>query len=78
MTVCLGCTTQADKKSQSFRKGIAHVAEILKVSPEDLTQVVRLHEWAHALLDLGLEKADRMSVLRIFQPWQAQARGHIY
>ena len=26
-----------------FREGISHVAVILKVSPEDLTQVVRLY-----------------------------------
>jgi len=52
-----------------FRKGISHVAEILKVSPKDLTQVVQLHEWGHALLHLGLEKADRMSVLGDESRW---------
>ena len=58
----LGLYNPSTQEITIFRKGISHVAEILKVSPKDLTQVVRLHEWAHALLHLGLEKADRMSV----------------
>jgi len=58
----LGLYNPSTQEITIFRKGISHVAEILKVSPKDLTQVVQLHEWGHALLHLGLEKADRMSV----------------
>lgn len=65
----LGQYNPSTQEITIFRKGISHVAEILKVSPEDLTQVVRLHEWAHALLHLGLEKADRMSVLGDESQW---------
>ena len=66
----LGLYNPSTREITIFRKGVGHVAEILKVSPEDLTQVVRLHEWAHALLHLGLEKADRMSILRDESQWE--------
>jgi hypothetical protein len=65
----LGQYNPSTQEITIFRKGIGHVAEILRVSPEDLTQVVRLHEWAHALLHLGLQDADRMSVLRDDSQW---------
>ena len=65
----LGQYNPSTQEITIFRKGIDHVAEILKVSPEGLTQVVRIHEWAHALLHLGLEKDDRMSVLRDESQW---------
>ena len=65
----LGQYNPSTQEITIFRKGISHVAEILEVSPGDLTQVVQLHEWGHALLHLGLEKADRMSVLRDESQW---------
>jgi len=68
----LGQYNPSTREITIFRKGIGHIAEILKVSPEDLTQVVRLHEWAHALLHLGLEKDDRMSVLRDESQWEGR------
>lgn len=46
-----------------FSKGILRVAEILAVSPDDLKRVVQLHEWAHALLHIGLEREDCVLVL---------------
>lgn len=65
----LGQYNPSTQEITIFRKGISHVAEILKVSPEDLTQVVQLHEWAHALLHVGLEKADHLSILRNDSQW---------
>ena len=56
-----------------FLKGINHAAEILRASPDDLKLIVRLHEWAHALLHIGLEKADRMSLLRDESKWVERA-----
>jgi hypothetical protein len=47
-----------------FLKGIDRVAKILNASPKDLTFVVRLHEWAHALLHVGLQKTERDEPLR--------------
>lgn len=52
-----------------FRKGVSRVADILKASTDDLRQIVLLHEWAHALLHLGLEETDRVSVLRDDSQW---------
>jgi len=52
-----------------FRKGIDLVAEILKLRPRDVEFVVRLHEWAHALLHIGLPEAERISVTRDESLW---------
>jgi hypothetical protein len=65
----LGLYNSCTQEITIFRKGISCAAEILKVSPDDLTQIVRLHEWAHALLHLGLEKADHISLLRDESQW---------
>jgi hypothetical protein len=65
----LGLYDSRTKKITVFVKGIRRVAEILKVSPNDLKQIVLLHEWAHALLHLGLAKADRQSEMQNDSLW---------
>ena len=37
-----------------FTKGIAHVAQRMAVSEEQLKSIVRIHEWAHANFHLGV------------------------
>jgi hypothetical protein len=75
----LGLYTSSTQEITIFRKGISQVAEILTVSPDDLKLIVRLHEWAHALLHLGLEETDRMSVLRDESQWpKREARMNIW
>lgn len=60
----LGRYDPSKKEITIFQKGIKWAAKILKARPDDLLQIVRLHEWAHALLHLGLEEADYKSVLQ--------------
>jgi hypothetical protein len=52
-----------------FRRGISRVAEILGASTDDLTQIVQIHEWAHALLHIGIEREDCVSVARDESQW---------
>lgn len=52
-----------------FSKGIRRVAKILGVSTDDLTLVVQYHEWAHALLHLGLDREDCALVVRDESQW---------
>jgi hypothetical protein len=62
-----------------FRKGINRVAETLDSRPADLKFLVRLHEWAHALLHVGLQETDRLSVTRNESLWPAHfARATIW
>jgi len=58
----LGLYTPATQRITIFRKGILRVAEILNVLEDDLAFVVRLHEWNHALVHIGLLQADRLRV----------------
>lgn len=60
----LGQYDPSKKTITIFEKGISRAAKILIARPNDLLQIVRLHEWAHALLHLGLEKAEYKSVLQ--------------
>lgn len=65
----LGLYDSRTKKITVFPKGIRRAAKILRASPNDLEQIVLLHEWAHALLHLGLEKAEGTSVLQSDSLW---------
>jgi hypothetical protein len=65
----LGLYTPSTHGITIFRRGISRVAEILKASKDDLTQIVQLHEWAHALLHIGLEREDCVSVARDQSQW---------
>jgi hypothetical protein len=59
----LGFYDSTTKTITIFSKAINRAAEILGVSAIDLTQIVRLHEYAHALLHLGVDKAARRSLM---------------
>jgi hypothetical protein len=47
-----------------FKKGIEEAVEILKCKSSDLTYIVRLHEWSHGLVHVGLSKDDMAKVSR--------------
>ncbi len=59
----LGLYTPATQQIIIFRKGIVRVADILEVREHDLTFVVQLHEWAHALVHVGLSEDERLRLL---------------
>lgn len=50
----LGLYNPDAQKITIFRKGINRVSKILDARPADLQFVVRLHEWAHTVLHVGL------------------------
>lgn len=52
-----------------FTQGINRVAEILDARVADLTLVVRLHEWAHALLHVGLTEGERLRITQDESLW---------
>ena len=52
-----------------FKRGIAQVAKQLNLRDGDVTFVVRLHEWAHALLHVGLVEAQRLRVTKDETSW---------
>jgi len=54
-----------------FNKGIVKVAELLNLGIADITFVVRLHEWAHALLHVGLPQEARVHVTQDESSWPA-------
>lgn len=47
-----------------FNKGVERAAEIIKCKLNHLTYVVRLHEWSHGLVHVGLSKDDMAKVSR--------------
>ncbi|MBI3934998.1 MAG: hypothetical protein HY316_09930 [Acidobacteria bacterium] len=55
----LGQYSPATIQITVFRKGIQLVADITKLREHDLLYIVRLHEWAHALMHVGLERQER-------------------
>jgi hypothetical protein len=52
-----------------FRKGISRVAELLNARVADLTFIVRIHEWAHALLHVGFPEAERLQLTKQESLW---------
>ena len=70
----LGLYDSSTKKITVFPKGIKRAAEILKASPNDLKQIVLLHEWAHALLHMGFEKSEPTSVTLSDSLWAEHLR----
>lgn len=51
----LGLYRPLEHKITIFNKGIEAASNIIKCNSDDLRYVVRLHEWAHALIHLGSE-----------------------
>lgn len=65
----LGQYSPHEQRITIFCKGIERVSEALAVKPTDLTFVVRLHEWAHALIHLGVSKSEGLNVGRDELGW---------
>lgn len=49
-----------------FNKGIQHVAAKLKVDAEFVTQLVRFHEYAHALFHLGVDQQTNAALAQAY------------
>lgn len=60
--VVLGLYKPNEQQITIFSRGIKQVAELLGAPPVDLAFVVRLHEWAHAVLHTGLTDDERLRV----------------
>jgi len=52
-----------------YLKGIQAASDILRVNPEHLKIIVRLHEWAHAIIHLGVSEDDRLDILKDDSYW---------
>jgi hypothetical protein len=70
----LGLYDPNTKRIIIFDKGIKRAAEILMASQDDLEQIVRLHEWAHALLHLGLERDECLTAMLSDSEWAERSR----
>ncbi len=68
----LGRYDSSTREITIFNKGIEQAASILNASSWDLALIVRLHEWAHALLHLGLEGSYHAEILRDESRWTEQ------
>jgi hypothetical protein len=71
----LGLYNSRTQEITVYRKGIRDGAESLGVCVDDLTFVVRLHEWSHALLHVGLEETVRSAVVRNDDQWAEWVAG---
>jgi hypothetical protein len=65
----LGLYTPERQEIKIFSQGIERTAKLLGLREPDITLVVRLHEWAHALLHVGLLEEDRLRVTRDETLW---------
>lgn len=65
----LGLYSSGRKKIIIYKKGIREVSEILRVKPLHLECIVRIHEWAHAILHLGVAENDRLKILKDDSYW---------
>lgn len=65
----LGCYSPDKQEIIIFKKGIQEAIDILHVDPKDLKFIVRIHEWAHALLHLGVTENDRLKILKDDTYW---------
>jgi len=67
----LGLYTPVRQEIIIFSKGVAEVARRLDLRAPDVAFAVRLHEWAHALLHVGLSPDDRSRVTKDESLWPA-------
>jgi hypothetical protein len=53
----LGCYDPQQRQITIFKKGIEHVAQKLALpSIEGIEYVIRIHEWGHAVVHLGVDQ----------------------
>ena len=65
----LGQYEPISQKITIFQKGIKCVSRSLNANAQDLKFIVRLHEWAHALLHIGFSKNDCLSITSNPSSW---------
>jgi len=56
----LGLYDPEDRCITIYQKGIRNIAHILSAKEIDLELIVRLHEWAHAMLHVGLTQEESL------------------
>ena len=66
----LGIYTPEQQEIKIFKRGIEDAAKRLSLREQDITLIVRLHEWAHALFHLGLPENERFRVTRDEASWR--------
>lgn len=71
----LGLYDPSTQEITIFSKGISWASKVLDVHPDDLAQIVKIHEWAHALLHLGAEESDHIAILRTESEWAKRIAG---
>ncbi len=65
----LGIYTPERQEIKIFSQGIEQAAKRLNLRQQDITLIVRLHEWAHALLHLGLPEEERLRITQDETLW---------
>jgi hypothetical protein len=65
----LGLYSPDKREILIFLKGIREASDILQVNPKHLETIVRIHEWAHAILHLGVTEKDRVQILKDDSYW---------
>jgi len=75
----LGLYDLEERKITIFNKGIERASKELRCNPEHLRYIVRLHEWSHAILHLGVdqETADKVYATK-YDPNNSTANKIIY
>jgi hypothetical protein len=66
---CLGLYEPSKFEITVFNKGIKGASRITNRKSSDLECIVRLHEWAHAIIHIGMKKEDRLRVFKEKDYW---------
>lgn len=67
---CLGLYEPRKTTITIFNKGIKNASKIIGCNPEHLKYIVRLHEWSHALIHVGLPQDDKLKVFEENGYWE--------
>lgn len=79
--ILLGCYEPSSREIKIFIRNIIHFADtVFKRNPSDVEFIVRLHEYAHAILHLGVFWEEEDELIRQYPPdketdWQAFLEG---
>jgi hypothetical protein len=65
----LGLYSPDDQRITIFNKGLTQISRLLSVKADDLKMIVRIHEWAHALVHLGMAEGERIELLKDDSKW---------
>jgi len=61
---CLGLYDHAKIEITIFEKGIEDASKLIKCKVDHLREIVRLHEWSHAILHIGFTPNDALQALK--------------